>query len=89
LIHETRVFPELAYSFKHAVIQDVAYESLLVQRRQALHGAIGEAIEDLYADHLEEQAAVLAYHAQATDMFQQMGMSWDLIQAEEAQRAIL
>jgi predicted ATPase len=45
LIHETHLFPELAYRFKHAVIQDVAYESLLVQRRQALHGAIGQAIE--------------------------------------------
>jgi predicted ATPase/class 3 adenylate cyclase len=62
LIHETRLFPELAYRFKHAVIQDVAYESLLVQRRQALHGAIGQAMEALYTEHLEEQAAILAYH---------------------------
>jgi tetratricopeptide (TPR) repeat protein len=62
LIYETRLFPELAYRFKHAVIQDVAYESLLVQRRQALHGAIGQAMEALYTEHLEEQAAILAYH---------------------------
>ena len=62
LVHEARLFPELAYRFKHAVIQDVAYESLLVQRRQALHGAIGQVIEELWDDHLEEQASVLTYH---------------------------
>jgi class 3 adenylate cyclase/tetratricopeptide (TPR) repeat protein len=62
LIHEKRFFPELEYIFKHAVIQDVAYQSLLVQRRKELHGAIGQAIEDLYADRLEEHATILAYH---------------------------
>ncbi len=62
LIYEARTFPELTYGFKHAVTQDVAYHSLLLQRRQELHGAIGQAIEDLYADRLEEQAAILAYH---------------------------
>jgi len=62
LIHETRFFPELEYMFKHAVVQDVAYQSLLMQRRQQLHGAIGRAIEDLYADRVEEHAAILAYH---------------------------
>jgi predicted ATPase len=62
LIHETRVFPELEYIFKHAVTQDVAYQSLLAQRRKDLHGAIGRAIEDLYADRLVEHAPILAYH---------------------------
>jgi predicted ATPase len=62
LIHETRFFPELEYVFKHAVTQDVAYQSLLAQRRKDLHGAIGGAIEDLYADRLEEHAPILAYH---------------------------
>jgi len=60
-VHEVRFFPEHEYMFKHAVIQDAAYQSLLSQRRKALHGAIGRAIEDIYADHLEEYAAVLAY----------------------------
>jgi class 3 adenylate cyclase/tetratricopeptide (TPR) repeat protein len=62
LIHETRFFPELAFIFKHAVTQDVAYQSLLAQRRKELHGAIGRAIEDLYADRLGEHAPILAYH---------------------------
>jgi class 3 adenylate cyclase/tetratricopeptide (TPR) repeat protein len=62
LIHERRFFPELEYAFKHAVIQDVAYQSLLLQRRKDLHTTIGAAIEELYADRLEEQAAILVYH---------------------------
>jgi tetratricopeptide (TPR) repeat protein len=62
LIHEKRFFPELGYIFKHAVTQDVAYQSLLSQRRKEIHGIIGEAIEDLYADRLDEHAAILAYH---------------------------
>jgi tetratricopeptide (TPR) repeat protein len=61
-LYETRVFPEPACAFKHAVLQDVAYQTLPFQRRQGLHGAIGRALEELYADRLDEQAAVLAYH---------------------------
>lgn len=61
-VHETRFFPELEFILKHAVTQDVAYQSLLGQRRKELHGAIGGAIEDLHGDRLEEQAAILAYH---------------------------
>jgi class 3 adenylate cyclase/tetratricopeptide (TPR) repeat protein len=62
LIYEKRLYPELAYMFKHALTQDVAYNSLLVQRRQELHRFIGQAIEELYTDRLAEQYEVLAYH---------------------------
>ena len=62
LIHETRFFPELEYIFKHGVTQDVAYQSLLAKRRKDLHGAIGRAVESLYADRLDEHAPILAYH---------------------------
>jgi tetratricopeptide (TPR) repeat protein len=62
LIYEKTLFPELAYMFKHALTQDVAYNSLLEQRRQELHRHIGQAIEDLYVDQLVEHYEVLAYH---------------------------
>jgi class 3 adenylate cyclase/tetratricopeptide (TPR) repeat protein len=62
MIYEQGHVPEPAYIFKHAVIQDVAYQSLLMQRRKGLHRAVGEAIEDLYQDRLEEHAAELAHH---------------------------
>jgi tetratricopeptide (TPR) repeat protein len=62
IIYEQGLVPEPAYMFKHAVIQDVAYNSLLLHRRKALHRAVGEAIEELYQDRLEEHYAELAYH---------------------------
>jgi tetratricopeptide (TPR) repeat protein len=62
LIHERRLYPELAYMFKHALTQDVAYASLLVQRRKELHGLIGLAIEELYPDRLPEHYEMLAHH---------------------------
>ena len=62
LIYEKSAFPELAYMFKHALTHDVAYHSLLVQRRKELHRLIGLAIEELYVDRLAEHYEVLAYH---------------------------
>ena len=62
LIYEKSVFPELAYMFKHALMHEVAYNSLLVQRRKELHRLIALAIEELYAERLAEQYEVLAYH---------------------------
>src|SRR4051794_21018271 len=62
LIYEKSVFPELAYMFKHALTHEVAYNSLLMQRRRELHRLIALAIEELYADRLAEQYEVLAYH---------------------------
>jgi class 3 adenylate cyclase/tetratricopeptide (TPR) repeat protein len=62
LIYEKTLFPELAYMFKHALTHDVAYNSLLVQRRRELHRSIALAIEELYADRLAEHYEVLAHH---------------------------
>ena len=62
LILERRLYPELEYMFKHALTQDVAYASLLVQRRRELHGLVGLAIEELYADRLPEHYEMLAHH---------------------------
>jgi class 3 adenylate cyclase/tetratricopeptide (TPR) repeat protein len=62
IIYEQGRLPEPAYIFKHAVIQDVAYRSLLVQRRKELHRAVGRAIEELYPDRLAEHYEELAHH---------------------------
>ncbi len=62
LIYEKAYFPELAYMFKHALTQDVAYSTLLVEKRRALHRLIGAGIEELYADRLAEQHEALAHH---------------------------
>jgi predicted ATPase len=53
---------EPVYVFKHALTQDVAYESLLTSRRQHLHTAAAQALETLYADRLPDAYDRLAYH---------------------------
>ena len=62
LIYEKSGVPELAYMFKHALTHDVAYESLLLQRRRQLHGVIGRVVEELYADRLAEHWETIAHH---------------------------
>src|SRR5438445_1229729 len=62
IVYELRLLDEPAYIFKHAVIQDVAYNSLLKERRKELHRAVGYAIEELYADRLAEHYEELAHH---------------------------
>ena len=62
-LYETHLFPEGAYTFKHALTHEVAYGSLLHERRRALHARIVEAIEAVYADHLAEHVEQLAHHA--------------------------
>jgi predicted ATPase len=51
-IYEKRLFPELEYIFKHALIQEVAYNSLLQKRRREIHEQIGKAIEQIYMNRL-------------------------------------
>jgi class 3 adenylate cyclase/tetratricopeptide (TPR) repeat protein len=67
VIQQIRVLPEAEYTFRHVLAQTVAYETLLLKKRKELHGAIGEAIEELYSERLEEQASILAYHYARSD----------------------
>jgi class 3 adenylate cyclase/tetratricopeptide (TPR) repeat protein len=69
-VYEIRLFPDSEYIFKHALTHEVAYGSLLAERRRELHARIGEAIEDLYADRLDEHVDRLAYHAFRGELWQ-------------------
>lgn len=62
ILYEKALYPELEYIFKNVLTQEVAYESLLKQRRQEIHGRIARAIEELYADRLPEHYELLAHH---------------------------
>jgi class 3 adenylate cyclase/tetratricopeptide (TPR) repeat protein len=62
-LYETQLFPEREYTFKHALTHEVAYSSLLQERRRVLHARIMEALEGLSADRLAEQVDRLAHHA--------------------------
>src|SRR5499433_1541967 len=62
-LYETRLFPEREYTFKHALTHEVAYGSLLQERRRVLHAQIVKAITQLSADRLTEHIEQLAHHA--------------------------
>ena len=62
-LYEARLFPDLEYTFKHALTHEVTYGTLLQERRHILHARIAEALEQLYADHLTEHLEQLAHHA--------------------------
>ncbi len=62
-LYETRLFPDLEYTFKHALTHEVAYGTLLLERRRLLHGRIADAIQTLYPDRLAEHVERLAHHA--------------------------
>jgi class 3 adenylate cyclase/predicted ATPase len=61
-IYERSPFPELEYTFKHVLTQDVAYQSLLNEHRVTLHERAAQTIETLYADRLKDYYSELAYH---------------------------
>ena len=62
-LNETTRFPDLEYSFKHALTHEVTYGGLLQARRRELHARIVGAIETLHRDRLGEQIERLAHHA--------------------------
>ena len=71
-VYETRLFPELEYTFKHALTHEVAYGSLLHERRRALHSQVVDTLEVIYADRLREQLEPLAHHAHRGEQWEKV-----------------
>ncbi|HEX6510617.1 MAG TPA: adenylate/guanylate cyclase domain-containing protein, partial [Chloroflexota bacterium] len=63
LVREWVRDPELEYIFKHALTQEAAYDLLLIRRRKEYHRRIGEVIEQLYPQRLDELAPLIAHHS--------------------------
>jgi predicted ATPase/class 3 adenylate cyclase len=63
LVHRRR---ESGYEFKHALIRDIAYESMLKPRRQSIHAEVADAMVDLHAGSLEDACESIAYHYSAS-----------------------
>ena len=74
LIRERKRMEELEYLFKHALAQETAYESILIQRRKELHNKVAQSIEKVFNERLHEFYGMLAYH---------YGMGEDLDKSEE------
>ncbi|MGD8764261.1 MAG: adenylate/guanylate cyclase domain-containing protein [Desulfobacteraceae bacterium] len=62
LLYERGIYPETTYIFKHALTREVVYDSILTKKKKNLHEKIGNAVEELYADRIEEQYELLAHH---------------------------
>jgi len=72
------------YAFRHVLIQEAAYESILIKRRAELHRQIGQVLEELHADRTEEFAPLLAHHFYAGQ--DERSLKYDLIAAEKSAR---
>ncbi len=69
LIFERGIFPDNAYIFKHALTQEVVYDSILMKKRKRIHQEIGNAIEKLSQDKIDEQFGALVTHFTASENY--------------------
>jgi class 3 adenylate cyclase/tetratricopeptide (TPR) repeat protein len=76
LLHHRGVPPDATYIFKHALIQETAYQSMLVSRRQQLHKRIGETLVDRFPETTETQPELVAHHYTEADLADQAVGYW-------------
>ena len=62
-LYESQLYPDLVYSFRHAITHDVVYDGVLSDRRRGLHAMLVGAMERLYAGRLADHVERLAHHA--------------------------
>ena len=68
-LQTTSLYPDLAYSFRHALTHDVVYSTLLKEQRRNLHARIVDALEALYPDRRAEHVERLAHHALGAELW--------------------
>jgi class 3 adenylate cyclase len=76
LIHEHGVPPEATYTFKHALVQDTAYASLLRSRRQRIHADIAAALTERLADQINVPPAIIAHHYTEAGLYEPAAQHW-------------
>jgi predicted ATPase len=76
LLFRQGVPPHASYLFKHALVQDAAYVTLLREPRRALHARIAEAVETHFADVAESQPELLARHCIEAGLIEKAGGLW-------------
>jgi len=70
IIYERGIFPESIYIFKHSLTREVVYDSILTRRKKKLHNDIGETIEKIYKDKIDEHHGILAGHFTAAEKYE-------------------
>jgi len=76
LIHAQGMPPDSTYRFKHALVQDAAYETLLKSRRRELHGRIAEVLEDQFPAIFQSQPELLAHHCSEAGLADKAAAMW-------------
>ena len=80
LLFRQGVPPRASYLFKHALVQDAAYGTLLREPRRALHARIAEALESQFAEIADNQPELLARHCTGAELIEKaaapVGQSW-------------
>jgi predicted ATPase len=84
LLFRQGIPPHATYLFKHALVQDAAYGTLLRERRRALHANIAESLETRFADTAERQPELLARHCSEAGLLEKAADLW----AKAAQRSL-
>jgi predicted ATPase/class 3 adenylate cyclase len=86
VIFERGIYPESTYIFKHALTQEVVYDSILLRRKKRLHEEIGHAIEQLFTDSLQEHYGVLAEHFISSENLEK-GAEYSRLAERKAEKA--
>ena len=84
LVYQRGLLPQAHYLFKHALIQDTAYQSLLKSTRQQYHRQIGQVLEDRFPETIEAQPELLAHHYTEAGLIEQAIPYWQ----QAGQRAV-
>jgi tetratricopeptide (TPR) repeat protein len=87
LLYQTAIYPDLQYTFKHSLTQEVAYSGLLQERRRILHAAVLEAVERLYTERIAEHVENLARHAVRGEVWEKAAQYLHQAGQQAAQRS--
>ncbi len=87
LLYERGIYPQSAYIFKHALTREVVYDSILTKRKRRLHEKIGNAIEEIFKENLDEHYGVLAEHYIESEHYEKAA-EYSRLAGRKAERAV-
>ncbi|TET51946.1 MAG: hypothetical protein E3J53_04235 [Desulfobacteraceae bacterium] len=88
LLYERGIYPESTYIFKHALTQEVVYDSILSRKRKQLHERIANTMEEIYKDNIGDHYGVVADHCIAGENYEK-GAEYSRLEARKYQKAAL
>jgi class 3 adenylate cyclase/tetratricopeptide (TPR) repeat protein len=86
ILYERGIYPETTYIFKNALTREVVYNSILTKRKKKLHNEIGNAIEDMNKENINEHYAILSQHFIESDNFDK-GAEYSKLAGKKAEKA--